>query len=123
MVEFIGDLDWNWNGINSKGIENFLKFMDKTPLKISRGNILEKEKDNKVNVQFYNEFMQDHFIVSPAKGIVNYELHGFNDERGTISYHAKGSRTDPLKKHECFQIESDRRKFYFLTKPLNNSKR
>lgn len=128
MVQLLHNLEWNWNGINSKGIENFLKVMEKVPLTIRRGyGTNEEEKsDTRVNVKYYGT--QGDFIISPSKGLLEYIFRdfrgqGFEHSSFYINYNPKGNSTGILDNHEFLNIGDAENRFHFLTKPLGEPDR
>lgn len=119
MTTLLDGLEWRWNDINSKGIENFLKTINEIPLTISRSGT---SKDSRVNVCSYGPQYINCFIISPAEGNLDYIFEkfkgqGFINTNFSIGYYPP-SLSKELSKHDCLEIKDGEKGFYFLTEPL-----
>ena len=118
MVTLQNNLEWNLDELNQKGIDLFLRDIDKVLSNISRGEVVEEKnkKDCRINVQFH--LTQTGFIVSPAEGKLEYQLKP--SKEFSISYVPEGTYKNELMGHECIRRFGEGTMFYFLTKPLDN---
>ncbi len=126
MVSLIDGLEWTWDGLNTKRIEDFLNVMNKIPLTISRADSL---KDPAIKVSFYGPKHENWFVISPEEGRIEYQLdqfkgQGFIKNNFYIRYYAPSSEKQSselwktLSKYHCLIIGDGMKAFYLLTEPL-----